>query len=526
MTTPSKDRPSATGLRSRVRVARSKNSRVAEMTSTHAFLPHLVASHEPAKLPLRVMKFGGTSVGSASSIARVVEIVLAASRESNIVVVTSAMSGVTNKLAVAIQCADNGDASGVAAAFEELRVKHETAANALIQPKAKRNQLSRNVKELLRQGAKLCARGIKAGKLSNPDRDFVLGLGERLSTPLVAATLASRGVACKAMEATELIVTDSNFGAAEPMMNLTRQRCTELTEMLHRNIIPVVTGFIGATVDGAPTTLGRNSSDYSATILGAALDADEVTIWTDVDGVLTADPHLVPRACAIPEISYHEASQLACFGAKVLHPKTLVPVMQSGIPISIRNTFAPDRGGSRITPTGPPSGSGTKALAAISDSSLISVDGSKMPGVSDVLARALKAAAPHSDVLLICHSTSAAGVSFVVPSGSSKAAFDALQQEFAQEILRGEEGGVAIESDVSIITIAGENLRSSSGAIGHAMAALNREKVRVIAITQSSSASNVSFVVPRKSMQAAMVIVHRELDLDAADPVANQAAGS
>jgi aspartate kinase len=188
-------------------------------------------------------------------------------------------------------------------------------------------------------------------------RDSITGLGERLSVLLVAAALAEQEVASEAIETTELIVTDACHGAAEPLMDQTRERCeVRLRPVLLRGIVPVVTGFIGATVDGVLTTLGRNSSDYSGTILGAALDADEVTLWTDVDGILTADPKIVPGATEIREMSYREACALAEMGAKVLHPKTLRPIMQRGIPLFIRNTFAPDRPGTKITATGPGGG--------------------------------------------------------------------------------------------------------------------------------------------------------------------------
>ena len=193
-------------------------------------------------------------------------------------------------------------------------------------------------------------------------RDAISSLGERLSAPLVAAALASRGIEAEAIEATELVVTDSNHGAAEPQMETTRQRLrSPLRPLLQRGIVPVVTGCLGATAEGVLTTLGRGGSDYSATILGAALEADEVIIWTDVDGVLTADPRLVSGANTIPEISYSEAAELAFFGAKVLHQKALRPLMRSEIPVWICNTFAPERRGTKITPSGSQNSGGVKA---------------------------------------------------------------------------------------------------------------------------------------------------------------------
>jgi len=310
--------------------------------------------HTHVRKPLRVMKFGGTSVADASCITKVAHIVRDSVRESSVVVVVSAMSGVTSMLVEAAAQSEAGNHRRVATIFEELRDRHASVASALVHSTQKRQRLNRKLRALVQTAEVLCQDVVLGSKLTLCVRDSLTGLGERLSILLVAAALAEHEVASEAIEATELVVTDANHGAAEPLMDLTRERCAaRLRPLLSRGIVPVVTGFIGATVDGALTTLGRNSSDFSGTILGAALDADEVTLWTDVDGVLTADPKLVPDARSIPEMSYHEACALAEMGAKVLHPKTLRPIMQRGIPLVIRNTFAPDRPGTKITATGP-----------------------------------------------------------------------------------------------------------------------------------------------------------------------------
>ena len=196
--------------------------------------------------------------------------------------------------------------------------------------------------DLLQEGDRLCRGAVLLRELTLHSRDAIASLGERLCAPIVAGALAQSGIASEAIEATEVLVTDSCHGAADPFMDLTRERCeSRLRPLLERRIVPVVTGFIGATPEGILTTLGRGGSDYSATILGAALDVDDVVIWTDVDGLQTVDPRLVPGGSTIPEISYREAAELAYFGAKVLHPKTLRALAQSGIPLWIRNTFAP-----------------------------------------------------------------------------------------------------------------------------------------------------------------------------------------
>ncbi|MGA9306204.1 MAG: aspartate kinase [Candidatus Sulfotelmatobacter sp.] len=307
------------------------------------------------KKPLRIMKFGGTSVGDASAIQKVVDIIRGASRDGGLVVVVSAMSGVTNHLIEAAAQAQAGNRQSVETILEQLRKRHDTVVSALIHSIPARTQVNRHMEKIFREGERLCQGTALLRELTLRARDSISSLGERLSAPLIAAALMECGVASKAIEATELIQTDSCHGCADPRMDVTGERCeARLRPLLQQGMVPVVTGFIGATAEGVLTTLGRGGSDYSATILGAALDADEVIIWTDVDGLMTADPRLVPDASTIAEISYREAEEMARLGAKVLHPKTLRPVTQSGIPLWIRNTFAPGLAGTKITPAGPP----------------------------------------------------------------------------------------------------------------------------------------------------------------------------
>ena len=306
------------------------------------------------KKPLRIMKFGGTSVGDASSIKRVVDIIRDALRQTDLVVVVSAMSGVTNQLIEAGMQSALGNGLSVATIFEDMRERHTAVVNALIHSTAERSRLGREMDRLFQEGEQLC-QSTMGRQLTPSTRDSISSLGERLSAPIVAAVLKEHRVASEAIEATALIRTDGCHGAADPHMDVTGKLCQErLRPLVHKGIVPVVTGFIGATAEGALTTLGRGGSDCSATILGAALEADEVIIWTDVDGLMTADPRLIPGASTIAEISYREAEEMARLGAKVLHPKTLRAVTRSGIPLWIRNTFAPELAGTKITPDGPP----------------------------------------------------------------------------------------------------------------------------------------------------------------------------
>jgi aspartokinase/homoserine dehydrogenase 1 len=470
--------------------------------------------------PLRVMKFGGTSVGDASCIARAVEIIRAAARESNVAVVVSAMSGVTNKLVDAATLSEAGDRQRVSAIFEELRKRHEVVANALIHSAGERKRVGRKIREIIQEGNSLCRGTILLRELTLRTRDAISSLGERLVAPLVAAALVDLGVASEATDTTELIVTNAAHGAAEPLMDLTGERCkARLRPLLQRGIVPILTGFIGATAEGVVTTLGRNGSDYSATILGAALEAAEVIIWSDVDGVLTVDPRLVPGVCRIPEISYREAAELAYFGAKVLHPKTLRPVMHTGIPIWIRNTFAPERPGTKITSTGNSNEKGVKALTAISDLAMITVGGPGMLGVPDVLGRTFKTtAAVQATVLLSSQSSSQNDVCLVVSSVFAERTVEALRREFAQDLAHEKGEHVTFNPDVAIVALVGENMGGVSGIAGRTFGALDRENVNIIAIAQGSSGCSISFVVAQNDMRVALSTTHREFKLGSLNP--------
>src|SRR5882757_314927 len=425
-------------------------------------------SERSPKKPLVVMKFGGTSVGDASCIKRVAEIIRASSRESNVVVVVSAMSGVTNRLLEAATNAETGDRTRVGAILEDLRKQHNAVAGALIRSTAGRKRIDRKVHTLFQEADALCQGTILLHELTLRARDAIASLGERLSARLVAAVLADSGMASEAIDATEVIVTDSCYGGAEPLMDLTRERCNaRVHPLVRQGIIPVVTGFIGATAEGIVTTLGRNGSDYSATILGAALGADEVIIWSDVDGVLTVDPRLVPGVRRIPEISYREAAELAYFGAKVLHPKTLRPVIQSGTPIWIRNTFAPQGRGTKITPNARPNGGGVKALSAICNLTLIIVGGPGFIGIPDVLGRIFKTtSAVRADVLLISQSSSQNRICLVVSSSIADRVVEGLRREFASDLAFETMEHITFDSDVAIVAAVGEKLRGISGIVG------------------------------------------------------------
>ena len=469
-----------------------------------------------SKKPLRVMKFGGTSVGDASCIARVVAIIRSASSESELALVVSAMAGVTNKLVEAASQAEAGNANAVGEIVSQLRQQHEAALKGLIRSPEEQKNIAAKMDELFEEGDRLFRGTILLRELTLRARDAISSLGERLCVLLLAAALQHSGVACEAIESTELVITDSSHGSADPWLDLTRERCeARLLPLLRNGIVPVVTGFIGSTAEGILTTLGRGGSDYSATILGAALAADQVEIWTDVDGILTADPRLVPSACTISEVSYREAAELAYFGAKVLHPKTLRPLAQSGIPLWIRNTFAPEKPGTKITPAGATCNNGVTALTAVTDAALITVGGPAIAGVPDVLGRTFATTREiRADVLLISQSSSQNDICLVVPSSVAKRTVEDLRREFAQDLAYAQVEHISIDSTVAIITVVGKNIRGISGIVGRTFCALGRAKVDTIAIAHGASECNISFVVAKKDMQAALAATHREFRLD------------
>ena len=302
---------------------------------------------------LIVMKFGGTSVGSAERIAQAAQLACASADAGHqVVVVTSAMNRVTNTLIDTAKEASTGRWDPLVR--EQLFERHRTCAETLIgADSAARGLVLDALNRRLDRFEKLCFGLSMVHELTPRLLDAISGTGEMLAAPLVAAAIAARGRKSEAVDATDLIVTTDQFGGAEPLMDETRVKMqARLAPLLTGGAIPVVTGFIGATVDGVLTTLGRGGSDYSASIVGAALDADEIWIWTDVDGVMTANPSEVPAARTLPEISYSEASELAYYGAKVLHYKTILPAFRQRIPVRILNSFNPAHPGTRVSVEG------------------------------------------------------------------------------------------------------------------------------------------------------------------------------
>jgi aspartate kinase len=468
---------------------------------------------------LIVMKFGGTSVGSAERIAQAAALVIASRDKGHqVVAVTSAMSGVTNTLVDAAQAASTGtlDASLRPRLFE----RHKAVAEAVIQDPATRSAALAQVDRRLDRFEKLCYGLSMVHELTPRLLDAISGTGEMLAAPLVAGAIAARGTPSSAVDATDVIVTTEQFGGAEPLMDETRAKMTaHLRPRIAAGESPVITGFIGATVDGVLTTLGRGGSDYSASIVGAALEADEIWIWTDVDGVLTANPSEVPGARTLAEISYSEASELAYYGAKVLHYKTILPAFRQRIPVRILNSFNPSHRGTRVSVEGDPSVPGVKAVTSIRGVSLIAISGTGMQGIPGIVAKAFDVVAEQqSNVLMISQASSENNMCFVISASDAPRVVKALRGTLEFELARGHIEEVTAQP-AAVVAAIGDRMRGTPGIAATVFGALGAEGINVIAISQGSSERNISLVVGEADAAPAVRALHQAFRL-AGTPVA------
>jgi aspartate kinase len=470
-----------------------------------------------------VMKFGGTSVGSIDAFAQVAKIVAqraaaqAQRARPGVVVVTSAMSGVTNTLIAAARNAATGNETAHGDTANALLVKHQTVSGHFIDDGNERAALGHILDERLHEFSRLCGSIAVLGELTNRGLDVVSGLGERLSAPLLAAVLRSQGIAAEYVDATEIVVTDEVHDGAEPLMAETTARCqARLLPLLQQGIVPVITGFIGATKEGIPTTLGRGGSDYSAAILGSALDADEIEIWTDVNGVMTADPRVVSNARSLNQLSYEEIAELAYYGAKVLHPKTVKPAIAKSIPVLVLNTFNPEHPGTRIVDRAEQSSQGgVKAVTAIRNLNLITVAGRGMIGVPGIAARTFGSVARvDANVLMISQSSSEQSICFVVPENGAASVVAALQEEFKGELEREYIDRISDHPGIVIVAVVGSAMRGIPGLAAGIFRAVGQEQINVIAIAQGSSEANVSLVVEDARANDAVRAIHDMFELD------------
>jgi len=457
------------------------------------------------------MKFGGTSVGSAEAISNVIHI---AKRERSAgnwpVLVVSAMSGVTDSLINIIGLAVNGDKWGYLSEAQKLRDRHDEALNALTSPGKARDAVSLTLNKLIDEVVEICHAVNILSEASPKIRDAVVSHGERLSARLVAAGLAEQGVDSRALDATQFIVTDDKFGAAAPFWSETRSRIESgLLPLIESGVTPVLTGFIGATPAGAVTTLGRGGSDFSGAIFAAYTASTELVIWTDVDGVMTTDPRIDRRAKVIPQVSYTEVGELAYYGAKVLHPKTVQPILDIEMPLRVRNTFNYDHPGTLVTPHSEPSTTVIKAVTAVRNVSMLTVGGRGMIGVPGIAGRVFTAAArANANILMISQSSSEQAMCMVVTDERAAAAKLAIEEDLDAEVARNNVEEISIRDDIAIVTAVGAGMRGTPGVAGRVFQAMGAEEINVLMIAQGSSECSISFVVTETDLKRAVMCLH------------------
>lgn len=459
-----------------------------------------------------VMKFGGSSLATGERIRDAAGLVLRY-EDRRAVLVVSAMGGVTDRLIGIARLAMQGRKvlPSVEEHLTELQARHLTALETLVGSGGadrEREAITAAFVEL----HEICTGIALLGELSPRSIDAVGAYGEKLSAPLMAAALNALGCRAVAISAEELLLTDSNHGRARPLMAASGVRIQDrLMPLLQQGITPVITGFIGATEDGITTTLGRNASDFSASIFGALLKAEEVWIWTDVDGILSADPRAVSTARSLPVLSYAEVAELAYFGSKVLHPAAIVPAVEASIPVRIVNTFNPDHPGTVLTLEPEDSPHAVKAVTSIRDLALITVQGVGMAGVIGAAARVFGAVARADvNVLMISQASSESNICFVIAAGDTARTEAALRQDLADLLTRHEVDALVTRMPVAIVTAVGSGMAGTPGIAGRLFSSLGASGINIVAIAQGSTELGISFVVDDAACVDAVRVVHRE----------------
>ena len=464
---------------------------------------------------LLVMKFGGTSVGSAERMKAACDLIARYAAGRPVTAVVSAMSKITDLLLDTTRLAEADDRAAMERNLNQLTTRHLEAAKDLV-PAAELDRVHGEVRNLVAEFQRI-VNGIQMlGYRPARAVDEAIAVGERLSALLVSEHLCSRGISAEAVNAAEAVVTDSVFNAASPLMDLTREKAQgRLMPILRKGAIPIVTGFNGATVEGWPTTLGRGGSDFSASILAAALDATELWIWTDVDGIMTADPRLVPDAKILDEITYSEAAELAWAGAKVLHPRTIAPLVERGIPVWSKNSFSPEKPGTRIVPKLTAGNSGAKAVTSMANVALVSLEpaSAAVSGVH-LMGRSLDALDRVSvEILALSSSSYRQSFCFLVRNDEIEKACDAIRVALSLEFAHGYVNDVTVDRNVGLLAVVGEGMRGAQGLAGRIFTAISREKVNVIAIAQGSSELTISIAVRKDGLEKAVRAVHAECHL-------------
>jgi aspartokinase/homoserine dehydrogenase 1 len=453
-----------------------------------------------------VFKFGGSSLQTSELINEVLEIVTTCSHP--LVVVTSAVKGITDLLVRLCE-----DPASINAARNELIDIHRQLAHELELPGSVLDQYEDHLQSTLTD------LDLATGSMDGPKHDLVVSLGERLSTWLVAAALETRGARSAYIDSRSIIRTDRNWGSAHVDLESTRELvCQQLEPLLDAGLIPVVTGFAGSDEQGNTTTLGRDGSDLTATVMGYCLGAAEVWIWTDVDGIYTADPRYSNGARLLTEISYREAAEAAYFGTKVIHPHTFWPLLESNVSVRIKNTFNPTSPGTLICAE-PKNRGSILITTSVEKVSVITIGGYGMVGVPGIATRIFGAVSDEgASVLMISQSSSEHNITFVVKDEEVPGTVNSLERALSEWIERDHViDRIRVVPDVAIVTVVGENMRGRYGIAGKIFSALGNNRINVIAIAQGSSEYSISMVLKVTDMRQAVAAIHEELDVENSD---------
>ncbi len=457
---------------------------------------------------MRVLKFGGTSVANAENIKKTEAIVKETLKKGSAIVVVSALGGVTDLLLHAAALAAAGDES-----YREkmllIEQRHLDTVKQLI-PVVQQSQMLSLVKKSCNEMEDICNGIYLLRELTPRTRDRISSYGELLSSQIIAAKFKADGVAATWKDSRELILTNSAFTAAEVDFTETSRRSSDYFRLQSGSLF-ILPGFIAADKNGVTTTLGRGGSDYTAAIIAAAINAAVLEIWTDVSGMMTADPRLASNARIIPHISYQEAMELSHFGAKVIYPPTIQPVMTKGIPVWIKNTFAPKDEGTLIEAMPNRNGNIVRGISSINNISLISLEGSGMVGIPGFSKRLFEALSNEKiNVILITQSSSEHSICVGIESAAAQKAKQAVDTTFANEIALQKVEPLKTESDLSIVALVGENMKSHPGISGRMFGAMGRNGVNVRAIAQGSSEKNISAVIATKDVRKTINVLHEE----------------
>ena len=453
---------------------------------------------------MKVLKFGGTSVGTPAAIRQVVLIVTRALGTGRAAVVVSAFAGVTNQLLGLAEAAARRNES-FEESLKQLRRRHSEAARELAGAQAdaleqRLDALFSELHELLRGVYLLREASLRA-------RDGIASYGERASAEVVAAAFAAAGTAARAVDTRALVITNDSFGRARVELETSYRKLRD--DIAGDPRLPVITGFIGGTPEGFTTTLGRGGSDYSGALVAAALNAAALEIWTDVDGVLSADPRVVSDAFSQPEMTYAELMELSHFGAKVIYPPSIHPARALGIPLWIKNTFAPDHPGTLVEATARPSTAPIRGISSIGQVALARLEGDGMVGVPGIAQRLFGALAREQvSVILISQSSSEHSICFAVAPDDARRARAAVEAEFALELRLGIVEPLVVEMDQSVIAAVGAGMARQPGIAGRVFGVLGEHGINVRAIAQGSSELNISLVVPAAEEKRAVRAMH------------------